>query len=172
MGSREKKVLCSAVAVLIIAMIYPPVSDTVVYRKSSGVSSIRSAVHYEFLFTKSAKEIYYPRLAIEYLIVTLATAGVLIALSSKHRQCDDRTAQQISDLTEAKKQLKGKVARASWENENLRERQVLLETRIEQLSAGLAKQKGAEKQADKPISEIKLPENKKPENSPRPDQNV
>jgi len=172
MGSREKKVLCAAVVILIIATIWPPATDTVVYRKSSSVSSIRSAVYYEFLFTKSAKEIHYSRLALEYLLVLFVTTGALIALASKHKHSDERISQQISDLTEAKKQLKGKVARAGWENENLRERQVLLETRIEQLSASLAKQKETKEQAVKPISEIKPPENKKPENSSKPDQNA
>ena len=172
MNANEKKVFCAAVVILIIATIYPPVSDTISYEDSSGISSFQGVVRYEFLFTKSVKKINYPRLALEYLLVSLVAAGSLVALSSKRKQADNRTAQRISDLTETKEQLKSKVTRADWENERLQRRQKHLEARIEQLDADMVREHKIKEHTAIPISEMKPLKAKKPEDLPKLDQNV
>ena len=133
MNKKQKIVLLIGLATIVLMMIVPPIRHTVTYQAPSDKLSFRGAIHYEFLFTESIKEIHTNRLFLQCIIVSIITVGIISSCRQEKGyfgQLEQCIEQLTCDLASAKEQLQHELSKRKRVEENPYESTILVEEPI------------------------------------------
>ena len=139
MTRRVKMVLLAVLLAMLLMSLLPPV-NTVSYYYSEGIVKTRPAIHYDFLFAQSCKEINYSRLYAQYLSIIIA--GIWFLIFGKKEGAS--LSRRVIKLSASNYNLQQNVAESSCEAERYKQKADELKAATEKLGHQVIELKCAE----------------------------
>jgi len=153
MNSRIQVILLTALAVMLLMTVIPPVV-AVSYDQSGETVKAKAVIRYEFLFTESSARIYYDRLFSQYLIVLILTMVFVLTQRAKVP-----LASRVAKLTLINDKLLEQITDSKYEEQQLRrqmnERVGELNIANEQIKQHIARRRQLEERLERQSHELK-----------------
>lgn len=124
----KQLIILAALAITLFITIFPPVHSTS-YDNSDGIARVRPAIQYKYLFEKSPKEIYYNRLLLQYLIVSIITIGLILVSEKTSKSL----AVQVTQTSAANEKLRKSLTKTLSSEKNLKQQQTEFTTEKQSL---------------------------------------